>query len=296
MSKIIKLSRTKESLEDLAARPMEVLEVVFCSEFDPIFGCVEPYEASNIEELKKQAQEMEDAQVAQEAKASVAASKDLLAVVDKLLSDARVVYRRVIKKAEKDAAVLIAKKKKDFVKLERELRERLREGYKVGMCSGYEEGYSLGRKVGREEKKQELDETIAELKGVVDYINLKQSDALERYEGKLVDLAFNIAQKVTRTVVDRDDEVYVNIVKAVLNDFRELKWVSLTVPSAEIKEKLASDERLLGDAVAELKNVKISVADDEKAEVLLIDTPVELVDASPETQIRNIRSRLKMTS
>jgi flagellar assembly protein FliH len=163
------------------------------------------------------------------------------------------------------------------------------------MCSGYEEGYNLGRKVGMEEKKQQMDTIIAELRAAVDYINLQQSDILKKYEEEIVDLAFSIAQKVTKIIVDKDKSVYANIVKAVLGDFRELKWVSLTVPSAEVKEMLSVGGKFLGDAVAGLKNVRISVADDKNSEAtLLIDTPIELIDASPETQIRNIRSRLKM--
>jgi flagellar assembly protein FliH len=278
---------------------LEVSDVVFCHEFDAILESAgdKPYTTS-IEELKKQAQGVENAQLTQDVETSVAASRDLLGVADKLLSDARVAYRKVIKKAAEDAAVLVARKKKDLVRLERELRKRLREGYKAGMCSGYEEGYNLGRKVGIEEKKQQMGEIIAELKSAVDRINLKQADMLKRYEEEVVDLAFSIAQKVTRTIVDKDKSVYANIAKAVLSDFRELKWVSLTVPDAEVKEMLSVGEKLLGDAVVGLKNVRISVADDadekDSEATLLIDTPIELIDASPETQIRNIRSRLKM--
>jgi flagellar assembly protein FliH len=218
--------------------------------------------------------------------------KELLRKASECLESARIAYRTAIKKAKKDAALLVSKKNKEFVVLERSLRKRLREGYKRGMCDGYEEGYDLGRKIGEEEKKQELDETLVELKEIINRLNQSKAEMLERYEEDLVDLAFNIAQKVTKSIVEKNDEIYVNIAKSVLDGFGELEWVLLTVPSVGAKEKIALDKRLLG-TVSGFKNVRISVNDEEEEGGLLIDTPLEFVDAGVETQIRNVRNKMK---
>ncbi|MDR1354450.1 MAG: hypothetical protein LBJ38_02825 [Oscillospiraceae bacterium] len=291
MSKIIKSSQLKRSPKNLHLPFIDAKDGVIDGEFVGVSGFVDTktYENAKKEQARRRSQEVDAADVA-------AQCEEAQKEADDLLQDARLVYRKTIKKAQEDAETRERKRKRTIVRLERDLRKRLREGYNCGLCRGYEEGYNLGLQVGREDKIKELNSVVAELRSLLEGVNQKQEALLAEYEDRLVDLAFNIARKVVKIEVDRDDLACVNVVKTILGEYRELRWVELTVPTLAIKEKLIADEQFMKKTVAGFKSLRIGVADDGEADdgdVLLVDTPLELIDASFGTQLSNIREKLK---
>ena len=299
MAKIIKSASIKMT-ESLLPQKAKVADVIFNNNFETITEDIEfngdAYALNRIEEaafkidqFKNRIKEknMVDAQ-----KTIDVASK-LLENAESILADARVAYRKAIQKGQEEAKVIVAKNKGKLTKIERKLRKRLKDGYNRGLCNGYEEGFALGKAIGQKETKEQLLEACNKLEEIASYINTKQADILKEYEEDVIDLAFSIAQKVTAITLKKDENTYIKIIKAAISNLKEPKWVEIVVADSGIAKKILANENMLKEAINYCESFKVKVSDNFEEGKILIETPTEFIEATPEEQIKNIRKKFK---
>ena len=286
--------------ESLLPQKAKVADVIFNNNFEAITEDIEfngdAYALNRIEEaafkidqLKNRIKEKNMA----DAQKTIDVASRLLENAESILADARVAYRKAIQKGQEEAKVIIAKNKGNLTKIERKLRKRLKDGYNRGLCNGYEEGFALGKAIGQKETKEQLLEACNKLEEIASYINTKQADILKEYEEDVIDLAFSIAQKVTAITLKKDENTYIKIIKAAISNLKKPKWVEIVVADSGIAKKILANENMLKEAINSCESFKVKVSDNFEEGKILIETPTEFIEATPEEQIKNIRKKFK---
>ena len=109
----------------------------------------------------------------------------------------------------------------------------------------------------------------------------------------MIDLAFSIAQKVTATALKKDENTYIKIIKAAISNLKEPKWIEIIVADSGVAKKIMANENMLKDAINSCESFKVKVSDSFEESKILIETPTEFIEATPEEQIKNIRKKFK---
>ncbi|MBQ3876436.1 MAG: hypothetical protein II796_02820 [Oscillospiraceae bacterium] len=299
MAKIIKSASIKMT-ESLLPQKAKVADVIFNNDFEAITENIEfsgdVYASNRIEDVAFKVDQLKDkikeSSTAGASKTAEIASK-LLESAESILADARVAYRKAIKNGQEEAKVIVAKNRGNLIKIERKLRKRLKDGYNRGLCNGYEEGFALGKAIGQKETKEQLLEACNKLEEIASYINTKQAEILKEYEEDMIDLAFSIAQKVTATALKKDENTYIKIIKAAISNLKEPKWIEIIIADSGIAKKIMANENMLKDAINSCESFKVKVSDSFEESKILIETPTEFIEATPEEQIKNIRKKFK---
>lgn len=95
------------------------------------------------------------------------------------------------------------------------------EAYDAGFAQGYEDGIQKAH-ANMQQSVQAANETMANAqKNAASYI--------ESQESVLLDLALTAAERIIHTTLDRDDELFVSIVRRGLKEAREMKEIKLYV-------------------------------------------------------------------
>ena len=287
--------------ESLLPQKAKVADVIFNNDFEAITENIEfsgdVYASNRIEDVAFKVDQLKDkikeSSTAGASKTAEIASK-LLESAESILADARVAYRKAIKNGQEEAKVIVAKNRGNLIKIERKLRKRLKDGYNRGLCNGYEEGFALGKAIGQKETKEQLLEACNKLEEIASYINTKQAEILKEYEEEdMRDLAFSIAQKVTATALKKDENTYIKIIKAAISNLKEPKWIEIIIADSGIAKKIMANENMLKDAINSCESFKVKVSDSFEESKILIETPTEFIEATPEEQIKNIRKKFK---
>lgn len=284
----------------LLPQKSKVADVIFNNDFETVtediefngdayaFNRIEDV-AFKIDQLKNRIKEKNMA----DAQKTIDIASKLLENAESILADARVAYRKAIQKGQEEARVIVAKNKGNLTKIERKLRKRLKDGYNRGLCNGYEEGFALGKVIGQKETKEQLLEACNKLEEIAAYINAKQAEIFKNYEEDVIDLAFNIAQKVTAITLKKDENTYIKIIKAAVNNLKEPKWIEIIVADSGIAKKILANENMLKEAINSCESFKVKVSNNFEEGKILIETPTEFIEATPEEQIKNIRKKFK---
>ncbi|MGN1034734.1 MAG: FliH/SctL family protein [Oscillospiraceae bacterium] len=286
--------------ESVLPQKAKVADVIFNNNFETITENIEfngdayalnrmEEAAFKIDQLKNRVKEKNIADVQK----TIDIASKLLENAESILADARIAYKKAIQKGREEAKVIMAKNKGNLTKIERKLRKRLKDGYHRGLCNGYEEGFALGKVVGQKEAQEQLLEACNKLEEIATYINIKQADILKEYEEDVIDLVFSIAQKVTATTLKKDENTYIKIIKAAISNLKEPKWVEIVVADSGVAKKILANENILKEAINSCESFKVNVSDNFEEGKILIETPTEFIEATPEEQIKNIRKKFK---
>lgn len=172
------------------------------------------------------------------------------------------------------------------------------EGYTEGHEQGHQEGYDLGHDEGyaqgARQAKAEVQQTLSELRQMIETVQKKEEELLAQYQEDLVGLSVAIAQKVIRAELSLDEKAMQSIIQNVVESYRDLAWIKIQVSSSTAKLLLKSD-RSMGEALQQVSNnVKIIENPEMDDGDCIIDLPDRRIDAGVGSQMGQIRSALGM--
>lgn len=152
---------------------------------------------------------------------------------------------------------------------------------------GYKEGFSTGK----EESLNHYAEILRKANGIVDSASVDYHAILENSEDVILKLAIESSEKILQKKLEENPESFVNIVKAAIKDIKEQSMISIYLHPDNYQMVIGQKDELsrLLDSDAKLS---IYVKDGMKINNCLIEHPFGQIDASIDTQLKQLHAIL----
>jgi flagellar assembly protein FliH len=209
------------------------------------------------------------------------------AEVDNILKEARREAEARLAEAEENAAKLLAGIREaaaleaaaKVAEAERQAQNVLQEAQHAGREEGREEGLELYRR--------QTEEASLELKRLLQEIAGAREAFFDSFEGEVVELALNIAEKITLSAISQDEAAFKAMVANALKNLRREGKITLRVSEQQYNDFFHAESAsfVLGD-----ETIRVSVIDDPhlKNGGLIVESAEESVNAGVSSQLKYI--------
>lgn len=162
------------------------------------------------------------------------------------------------------------------------------EGRNAGKTAGYREGYEEGLQKAAGENQQKADE----LSLMLETVEKKKAQILEKFSGDLEELAISIAKKIIKKELSMDENVMRSIIVNAIDSYRNQDWVRICVSKNTADILLQTDNSIIEALKNVSDSVKVVASPDMEDTDCIIDMPEQIIDAGIDTQLENIRKAL----
>lgn len=178
-------------------------------------------------------------------------------------------------------------------KAEEEAEEIKKQAYE----EGFEQGISEGFEKAHEEHKQELkDETAAFLITFRDLIQAYEHEKnmlIDQNIDSLKDISVAVAEKVIQVGLKSSGEVIKKMIVSATEKLKRKEWVKIYISKADASLFVEANTDLAKALVHLSDNLKIVAMENGAPGTCIIELPDQIIDASANTQLENIRSILR---
>ena len=176
----------------------------------------------------------------------------------------------------------------------REEAERIREtakqeGFREGLDRGHEEG--LTECTARYE--QEIKKFHADAQQALATVEETKDRIIGDYIGELRDIAVNVAEKVIHVSLQSSGRVIEKMISEEAESHRKTDWLKIYIDKEDYNLLAKTDADMAEELSRITDNIRFVVMDGEKEGYLVMESPEEIVDMSVETQMKNIRDKLR---
>lgn len=207
---------------------------------------------------------------------------------------------RLFAEVDEKAGVLLAEARR---KAEQILQETLQEaeairaeakerGYTEGYAQGWEKGLETARSEYEEEKQAEFSSFRAELEEVLHSAGHAKEMVLKKYMGELKDCVIAVAEKVVHISLKSGGEVIGRMIVSATEKLKRKEWVKIYLNKEDYDLMLEADVDVVKELSRLSDNIKFVVMEQESSGNCIIEMPDEIIDASVNTQMDNIRDIL----
>lgn len=204
------------------------------------------------------------------------------------LEDTEAARRRaeaILEEARQEAERLLEDTKKQC----EVLRE---EAEKEGRAAGYDAGYEEGEKEAALQREQALQEFRQDMSELIGSVEKEKKLLLEKYQDDLKNIALAIAEKVIHTSLKSSETVIHRMIMAATDKLKKTEWAKIYISKAETELAMIADTEFVESLSHLSDHVKIVSMDNEEEGVCIIELPDEIIDASVNTQLENIKDIL----
>lgn len=175
----------------------------------------------------------------------------------------------------------------------KDAEEAKEKGYKKGYDEGIIKGTSFGKKNGfdtaQAEVKSQNEELVSELCKQIYLVEESKDEIIKKFQNDIIKLSINIAEKITRTKISKDESIVKNILLNAISDYKNVAWMKIYLSSNDYIT-ISTDKSIIEKMSSISEQVKLEVTNDAEDGDILIETPETLVDAGINTQIENLKS------
>ena len=216
-----------------------------------------------------------------------------------VLEEAYSEKERILKEALEEAKSIINSaneyKSSMLATVTKEMDEQRKKGFDIGHNEGYEKGKQLGFNEGKELAQKEINDKneslVAELCKQIYTVEESKDEIIKKYEKDLVKLSIDIAEKIIRTTVDKNDDIIKGIINNAIKDYRNVEWVKIYVSSNDYVT-ISTDQSLMQKLSRISERVVLEVITDASDGELIIETPENLIDSGVNTQLSNLKGMI----
>jgi flagellar assembly protein FliH len=154
-----------------------------------------------------------------------------------------------------------------------------------------DDAFNEGLEKGIAQKADAVEELISEIKETMSELKEAQLQYMKDYAQEIKWLSLEIAEKIISKRLDEDDLVLVNIIKPILKNIHDAKWVTIQISDKfpELLERVIKEMSINDiDARIEVKQLK-----DVDKGTCIIQLEDRIIDASVLTQIKNMEEYFK---
>lgn len=242
-------------------------------EFRADFG-----ESIPLEEEEQQAEEELKDRISDEEKALKEKYEAMLRQAEETLEDARIKAEEMIQDAQEG-----------IHQAEEDARNRgYEEGYQNGHNQGHQEAYQdMTRKM-----EEELDGLRNQMRQIIDSVTEEKEKVLERYLDDLKRICLAVSEKIIQTSLRSSGEVIKRMIVAATDKIKKTQWAKIYISKQDSEMLVKGDTQLLKEMAHLTDNLKVVAMENEDPGTCIIELPDEIVDASVNTQMENIKDIL----
>ncbi|WP_404452618.1 flagellar assembly protein FliH [Virgibacillus necropolis] len=152
---------------------------------------------------------------------------------------------------------------------------------------GHKEGFSSGE----EESMNQYAELLSKTNEIVNSATEDYHATLESSEDIILKLAIQSAEKIIQNKLDEKPETFIHIVKSAIKDIKEQSIISIYLHPDNYQLVLSQKDELSRLLESDSK-LTIHVRDSMKVNSCLIEHPFGQIDASIDTQLKQLRALL----
>jgi flagellar assembly protein FliH len=209
------------------------------------------------------------------------------AEVDNILKQARREADIRLTEAEAAAAELLAKiREAAALEAEAKVAEAGRQVQNI-LEEARRRGREEGRLEGLELYRQQTEEASREISRLLKEIASAREALFASFEGEVVELALNIAEKITLTALSKDETIFKAMVANALKNLRREGKISLRISEQQYNDFFNAES---ASFVLDDETIRISVINDPHLEngALIVESAEESVDAGVASQLKYI--------
>lgn len=207
-----------------------------------------------------------------------------------LKKEAEQLYKQAeakLKQTEADIENMIVQARKQIEsekkQWEQERHQLIEQAKKQGFEAGFEEGESRAH--------QQYQQIIDETRSIIDLARQEYENKLSDSEMDILDIALKAAEKIIHLKLSDQPELFINIVKSAIEEVRQMPQVNVYVHPSQY-DSVMEFKQELQTIVDGNGNLSIYPKHDITENSCLIESPFGKIDASIDTQLRELKSRL----
>lgn len=200
--------------------------------------------------------------------------------------------KRLLTDAAKQADELLEKAKEEAAHIR---EEALKEGYDYGYAKGEEEGYQAAYTKVEETVGAETEAFLQDLKRLAQELSQQKQDILYQYQNDLKDVAVAVAEKVVQVSLKSSGEIIERMIISATERLKTKEWVKIYISKSDAQMMLEADKDLVTSLSHLSEHIKVIVMNNEKQGTCIIECPDEIIDASVNTQMENIKEILSQS-
>ena len=190
--------------------------------------------------------------------------------------------RKMIEDAKKRADEIMERRSKDS---ERLCREAVEEAKKT---------FFLEAEKALMAEKQHMRETFdADTKEIFSDLAALKEKLVHRYLNELKDVSVAVGEKIVGIALSSSSDVIEKMILQEVEKEHHLDYIRIYIDQMSYSAIVQADSELMENLTEISDNVKFVVAENKPQGHCIIETPEEITDVSVETQMRNIKERLK---
>lgn len=169
----------------------------------------------------------------------------------------------------------------------RQERDEILEKARADAAFLKEQAAKEGRETAYEQMKASIDDCLQQVSSLLDDLQLRQRQFIQKYSDGLSMLAVDIAEKVLSMRIARDDSEMIELVHQAVSSVKNADWISVEV-SDKMQGLIERLETEFAQQAAGGPRVDV-MAVDAPVGTCVLHTPEEVIDASVPVQIENVR-------
>ncbi|WP_188454390.1 flagellar assembly protein FliH [Virgibacillus oceani] len=155
-----------------------------------------------------------------------------------------------------------------------------------------EKGYNDGFATGKQESLENYQQLIDRANAIIDAATADYHSVLEQSDGKIVDLAIHVSEKIMKQRFSEEPSTFLPIVKAAIKEIKDQSTIVIYLHPANYEFVVKQKEELVQLVDKETK-LSIYVKEEMEENSCLIEHPFGEIDASVDTQLLQIRKVLQ---
>lgn len=195
----------------------------------------------------------------------------------------------LLEEAMRQAEEMMAQVRVEAEELRRKAQE---EGYEDGYRNGYQDGHQEAYSDYKLKLDYELDQFQREMKESIEKVTEKKEEILDKYMDDLKRVTLTIAEKIIQTSLKTSSEVVKRMILSATSKLKKNQWAKIYITKNSIGSMIQGDVNLLKELTYLSDNIKIITMESEEDGTCIIELPEEVIDASVNTQMENIRDIL----
>ena len=200
-------------------------------------------------------------------------------------------------KAGQKAQEIIDNAKKQAEKILKKAKQEAQEIKEDALRNGQQEGYKVGVEKGREEAYKEIRDTegiksieyLNEIKSVINSLSDEKEKILAQYKLNLVDVAITVAEKVIQVSLKTSGEIIERMILSATERLASKEWVKIYISKTDAEMMIEGGLDIIHTLSNLSDNIKVIPMEKENQGTCIIEFPDEIIDASANTQVENIR-------
>lgn len=195
----------------------------------------------------------------------------------------------LLEEAMRQAEEMMAQVRVEAEELRRKAQE---EGYEDGYRNGYQDGHQEAYSDYKLKLDYELDQFQREMKESIEKVTEKKEEILDKYMDDLKRVTLTIAEKIIQTSLKTSSEVVKRMILSATSKLKKNQWAKIYITKNSMGSMIQGDVNLLKELTYLSDNIKIITMESEEDGTCIIELPEEVIDASVNTQMENIRDIL----